>query len=201
MKRIETLANFLGCEIEDLTEGYREEVFETKDGEEYLVLTNDEADKEFYDYEESLIDDLGLDLFTDWARDYIIENCLDTEWFDDYMKEDYRLYCDDIETEEASSDEYENRLEEEIAEADCENIEDYIEYLCNGYENSIEWFEFNFGKDALTDVVNKYNLLDIEKVIDYIKDTDGRGVLAGYDGVENEEGEYFIYRTKIFLDK
>ncbi len=50
MKRIKALANFLRCNIEDLKEGYREEVFKTKDGREYLVLTDYEADKEFYDY-------------------------------------------------------------------------------------------------------------------------------------------------------
>lgn len=138
MTRIEALAKFLGCEVEDLKEGYREEVFETKDVEKYLVLTDYEADKEFYDYEESLIDELGLDSFTKWARDYIVENCLDTDWFDEYMEEDYRAYCEDIETEGASSDEYENRLEEEMAEADCETVEDYIEYLFNGYEDSVE---------------------------------------------------------------
>lgn len=194
MERIEALANFLGCKIEDLTEGYREEVFETKDGKEYLILTDEEADKEFYNYEENLIDELGLDSFTEWAREYIVENCLDTDWFNEYIEEDYRIYCDDIETEESSSDEYENRLEEEIAGAGCETKEDYISYLCEGYVDSVAWFEDNFGSEKLTHVINTYNLLDIDKVIEYIKEEDGRGILASYDGVENEEEEYFIYR-------
>lgn len=194
MERIEALANFLGCEVEDLTEGYREEVFETKDGEEYFVLTDDEADKEFYDYEENLIDELGLDSFTDWAREYIIENCLDTDWFDEQMKEDFAIYCDDIETEDSSPDEYKNRLEEEMAETECETKEDYIEYLCGNYSDGFEWFNSNFGSAELNHVINNYNLLDIDKVIEYIKEEDGRGILASYDGVENEEEEYFIYR-------
>lgn len=194
MKRIEALANFLGCEVEDLKEGYREEVFETKDGEEYLVLTDEEADEEFYDYEKNSIEEIGLDLFTDWARDYIIENFLDIDWFDEYMEDDYSCYCDDIETEESSSDEYENRLEEEMASAGCETKEDYISYLCEGYVDSISWFEDNFGSKELSHIINNYNLLDIDKVIEYIKEEDGRGILASYDGVENEEEEYFIYR-------
>ena len=202
MKRIEVLANFLGCKIEDLIEGYREEVFETKDGKEYLVLTDEEADKEFYNYEESSIEELGLDLFTDWAldlftdwaKDYIIENCLDTDWFDEYMKESYAIYCDDIELEKSSSDEYENRLEEEMADVDCETKEDYIEYLCGRYENGVEWFQDNFGSSELNHVINDYNLIDIDEVINYIRNTDGRNILASYDGVENEEEEYFIYR-------
>ena len=55
-------------------------------------------------------------------------------------------------------------------------------------------FEFDFGKDQLTDVVSRYNLLDMDAVIDYIKGQYGRGIMASYDGVENEEGEYYIYR-------
>ena len=43
-------------------------------------------------------------------------------------------------------------------------------------------------------MVSRYDLLDIDAIIDYIKEQDGRGILAGYDGVENEEEEYFIYR-------
>lgn len=194
MRRIEALAKFLECEIEDLTEGYREEVFETKNGKEYLVLTDEEADKEFYNYEESSIEELGLDLFTDWAKDYIIENCLDTGWFDECMEEDYRMYCDDIELEESICDEYENRLEEEMAEAGCDTKEDYVEFLCSGYENGVEWFQDNFGSSELNHVINDYNLINIDEVINYIRNTDGRNILASYDNVENEEGEYFIYR-------
>lgn len=111
------------------------------------------------------------------------------------MEEDYRFYCDDIESEESSSDEYENRLEEEMAEAECETKEDYIEYLCGNYSDSFEWFNSNFGSAELNHVINNYNLLDIDKVIEYIKEEDGRGILASYDGVENEEEEYFIYRV------
>ena len=37
--------------------------------------------------------------------------------------------------------------------------------------------------------------MNMKTVIDYIKEEDGRGILASYDGVENEEGEYYIYRT------
>lgn len=194
MTRIEVLANFLGCKIEDLKEGYREKVFETEDGEEYLVLTDDESDKEFYDYEESSIEELGLDLFTDWAREYVIENCLDTDWFNEQMEENFALYCDDIELEKSSSDEYENRLEEEMADVDCETKEDYIEFLCGEYEDGVQWFQDSFGSTELTHVINTYNLLDIDEVIEYIKEEDGRGVLASWDGIENEEGEYFIYR-------
>ena len=196
MKKIEALAKFLGIETSGIEEDMNNhKYFITEDGEEYMVLTDDEAEKTFYDYESDLIEEYGLDAFTDWARDYIIENCLDVDWFKDYFHEDYESYANDIETESASSDEYENRLEEEMAEAECTTIEEFVEYMVDRIRDDlVGQFEFDFGKDQLADVVSRYNLLDIDAVIDYIKEQDGREVLASYDGRENEVGEYFIYR-------
>ena len=190
-EKIKVLAEFLGIEESEILKGYRDNIFETSDGEEYLVVTDEEADDEFYDYEAELIDELGLDAFSDWAKDYIIENCVDTEWFENF----YELYANDIESESASSDEYENRLEEEMAEAECTTIEEFVEYMVDRIRDDlVGQFEFDFGKDQLADVVSRYNLLDMDAVIDYIKETDGRGIIASYDGIENEEGEYYIYR-------
>ena len=195
-ERIKVLAEFLGIEESEILKGYRDNIFETSDGEEYLVVTDEEADDEFYNYEAELIDELGLDAFSDWAKDYIIENCVDTEWFENFYYEDYESYANDIETESASSDEYENRLEEEMAEAECTMIEEFVEYMVDGIKDDlVGQFEFDFGKDQLADVVSRYNLLDMDAVINYIKEQDGRGIMAGYDGIENEEGEYYIYRT------
>ena len=195
MKKIEALAKFLGISEEEISEGYTDNVFETLDGEEYLVVTDEEADDEFYNYEAELIDELGLDAFTDWAKDYIVENCVDAEWFENFYYEDYESYANDIESESASSDEYENRLEEEMAEAECTTIEEFVEYMVDRISDDlVGQFEFDFGKDALRDVISRYNLLDMDAIVDYIKEQDGREVLASYDGIENEEGEYFIYR-------
>ena len=196
MEKIEALAKFLGIEIKEIEEDMNyHECFETEDGEEYKVLTDDEADKVFYDYESELIEEFGLDAFTDWARDYIIENCLDVDWFEDYFREYYEGYANDIETESASSDEYANRLEEEMAEAECTDIEEFIDYLVDSIRDDfVEEFKFNFGEEMLTEVIMNNNLLDMNAVIDYIKEEDGRGIIANYDGVENEEGEYYIYR-------
>ena len=196
MKKIEALAKFLGIETSGIEEDMNNhKYFITEDGEEYMVLTDDEAEKTFYDYESDLIEEYGLDAFTDWARDYIIENCLDVDWFENFYYEDYESYANDIETESASSDEYENRLEEEMAEAECTTIEEFVEYMVDRIRDDlVGQFEFDFGKDQLADAVSRYNLLDIDAVIDYIKEQDGREVLASYDGRENEVGEYFIYR-------
>ena len=53
-----------GSEIKVLNEN----TFEV-DGAEYLVLTEDEREEEFYNYQESLIEDMGLDAFSGWAQD------------------------------------------------------------------------------------------------------------------------------------
>ena len=194
-EKIKALAEFLGIEESEILKGYRDNIFETSDGEEYLVVTDEEADDEFYNYESELIDELGLDAFSDWAKDYIIENCVDTEWFENFYYEDYESYANDIETEPTSSDEYENRLEEEMAEAECTTIEEFVEYMVDRIRDDlVGQFEFDFGKDQLADVVSRYDLLDVDAIIDYIKEQDGRGIMASYDGVENEEEGYFIYR-------
>lgn len=197
MTKIEALAKFLGIETSEITEDMNNhKYFETEYGEDFMVLTDDEADEEFYNYESDLIEELGLDAFTKWARDYIIENFVDLDWFEDYFREDYESYVNDIESESTSSDEYENRLEEKMAETECVDVEEFIDYLVDSVSDDfVGEFEFQLGKDALTKVILDNGLLDIDKVIDYIKEEDGRGVLADYDGVENEEGEYYIYRT------
>ena len=194
-EKIKALAEFLGIEESEIEEDMNNHKYFRTEDEEYMVLTDEEADEVFYDYEAELIDELGLDAFSDWAKDYIIENCVDTEWFENFYYEDYELYANDIETESASSDEYENRLEEEMAEAECTTIEEFVEYMVDRIRDDlVGQFEFDFGKDTLRDVISRYNLLDMDAVIDYIKEQDGRGIMAGYEGIENEVGEYFIYR-------
>lgn len=69
------------------------------------------------------------------------------EWFEDAMIESNEFYIDDIREESSCSDEYESRLEEEMAEAECETEEDYLEYLNSGYDDPIEWYIDNFGAD------------------------------------------------------
>ena len=197
MKKIEALAKFLGIETSEIEEDINNhKYFKTEDGEEYMVLTDEESEEEFYNYESELIEECGLNAFSDWARDYIIENCLDVDWFEDYFREDYESYANDIETESASSDEYANRLEEEMAEAECADVEEFIDYLVDSISDDfVGNFKFDFGEEMLTEVIMNNNLLDMYAVVDYIKETDGRGIIASYDGIENEDGGYYIYRT------
>jgi len=193
-ERINALSEFLEVEIEEIEE-VDDNIFEVS-GEEYLVLTDEEANNYFRDYKKGLLDDMGIESFTDWAREYILNNFVDSEWFDDAMQDSYRFYCEDIENESAYDEElFNNRLEEEIEDCDCEDMEEYIQYLCNNWDNGIEWYIDSFCMECFSNCVTENNLIDYDAVIEWILETDGRGCLASYDGEENEQYDFYIYRT------
>lgn len=193
--KITTLAEFLNVEVTEITQDeYNENMFTCND-EEYIVLTDDEADTEFYNYQVELFEDMGIQLYSEWVQEYILDNFVDSEWFNDAMKESYTYYCDDIKNESASCDEYENRLQEEMAENNCNNVEEYIEYMCGYYENGIEWYISEFGKESFSKIAKDNDLFEIDNIIEWLQREDGRSCLAFYDGIENELNGYYIYRT------
>lgn len=126
------LARFLGCDYYELIEE-QDGSFSHFD-EEYLVLTDEEADQK--------------------AKDYI----LDSVW-----AFNYDFLC-------AHSD--------AIAEIPKKEYEEMASKLCE-----------SFNKAALAMLDDKYH---------FVRDSiasDGRGhFLSQYDGEENQEGEFFIYR-------
>lgn len=67
--KITTLAEFLNVSETEITQneyGYNENMFSYND-EEYLVLTDEEANTEFYNYQLSLFEDMGIQLYSEWA--------------------------------------------------------------------------------------------------------------------------------------
>ena len=158
------------------------------DGKEYMVLNEDEAKEEFKRYQEDLLDDMGLDSFSEWAKNHILENFLYMNELNNMMSEHNEGYIEDIKYEEG-------RLQEEMKERGCDTEEEFLESLNSDYKNGYEYFRENFGMDILMAMVRENNLLDYDEIIDWIADTDGRGCLAGYDGVENEWCDYYIYRV------
>ncbi len=190
-------------------------------GAEYAVYTDDEADEEFKTSEENLIDDLGLESFSDWFQTWILDNAIDSRWFESALEEEADYLAGEFLNE--SNWEFGNRLVEEcynnnlISDEDFETGEDgepdheqctvdewdlqdrYKTWYIDN-EDAVEWYKDNFGDESFRDVVKEHNLLDIDTIIEQIKLNDGRGgALASYDGVENEteyNGEwYYIYRT------
>ena len=92
-------------------------------------FTEDEREEEFYNYQKNLIDDMGLESFTEWAQDYIIDNFVNDEWFTDAMVEYYGDYILGLNEELADDEEFENRLEEEMAEVGCKDEEEFLNKL------------------------------------------------------------------------
>jgi len=76
--RIKALADFLDVSPEYITKSKDYDTFEY-DKESYLVLTDDEADEEFYWRAKDLIDDIGLDSFSEYAKSHIIQYCVDNK--------------------------------------------------------------------------------------------------------------------------
>ena len=188
--KINALLNYLGETMEtvEVEEGYRDEII-VIDGAEYLVLTDEEADQEYHEYQMNLIDDMGLDSFSDWAKDEILNHHTTSDYqnlFNEIQRESMACYIDDLR--------HMDELEEEMKNAGCDNEDEFLEYLCD-QEDGVEYFKFNFGNDEYNRIIIENNLIDWDSVIQWTKDIDGRGVMASYDGVEMElENDLYGYR-------
>lgn len=69
------------------------------------------------------------------------------------------------------------------------------------WDNSLEWYLDEFGKGTIGYLLNNgLAEIDMDGLVDYIIDTDGRGCeLAGWDGVENEQDDFYIYKQDNFI--
>lgn len=187
LDRIVELANVLGLEdeIESVNAISENEV--EINNECYLVLQEDEREEIFKEYQENLIDEMGIECFSDFARDYIINNCLNTDFFDSMKNESNEFYVNDLEEEE---------LKELYEIYDVEDNDDLVDALNENEKDSVQWYIDNFGIEGITRLIKENNILDIDAIIDYIIEVDGYAPsLASYDGQELETDNYYIYRT------
>ena len=220
---INALAEFLGINPEDIRESndYGDHVYYTDEGD-YFVSDYDTAYKAAVEQVLSLVDDMGIQSFTEWAQEQIIDNFVDSEWFDEAKEESDRFYAQDIADE--SDDEFGNRLIRECYEENLitdedfgtdENGEpDYSNCLISedelvekratamdeGWSDSIDWYRSDFGDEDFSKVVRDKNLIDWDAAAEWCVNTDGvANSLASYDGKENTQeydGEtYYIYRV------
>ena len=196
MERIEALAKLLKVEVEDLTTSkYDERVFDNEEAGEYIVLTEEEAYNEAKESVRNLIEDLGLESFSKSYQEWILDSCVDKEWFDEYLEEYYSNYIDDIRDVKAIYEEYETILDEEMDEAGVETEEEFLDYLIEDAGNSIDWYIDCFGYEEFKSVCEECDLIDWDSVIEEVISEDGVAhSIATYDGKEYEVGEYFIYR-------
>lgn len=208
----QALANYLGCDVEEIEDGYDDNHFE-HDGEEYSVYTDSEADQATYDYMENIIDELGLEAFTPAMQDWIVSNAIDNiEWFDDALEEDADNYVGDLSDDEVVEeaigydiiDEDDAYIEDEDGNQEINpelDIEDLGEQLTTAIVDSepdaYTWYVENFGDSAVRDLIQDGTLtLDYQAIADECVKWDGRGhFLATYDEDELElENDLYAYR-------
>ena len=141
------------------------------------------------------IEECGIESFSKSYQEWILDSCVDKEWFDEYLEEYYLDYINDIRDVKAVCNEYETRLAEEMDEAGVETEEEFLSYLIEDAGNSIDWYIDCFGYEEFKSVCEDYNLIDWDSVIEEVISEDGiANSIATYDGKEYEVGEYFIYR-------
>lgn len=209
----QALADYLDVDIEEIEDGYDENHFEIN-GDEYMVLTEDESYDEYKNWEMSLIDDLGLEGFSENFQEHILENCINDSWFEEVAKEESQYYIEEMSDEELldyahdhdiaedveNTDDLSEREIERIRE-DCEEV--YEEEILN--QGISEYFENIYGRGwakEMKDTLEKE--IDWDKVIEDLYDWDSRdtlwGSMASYDGnvieLDKVNGEWlFAYRT------
>lgn len=181
--------------------------------EEYLVLTEEESYKALQGTIENDIEDIGIfNLFNEGYIDDFIEQCANTEPFEEFWKDDYYAYAENIENE--AGDKYATRLidecvsnkvinEDEVDENGeytgnddlCELLSDYlVERLDGDYITEFKW---EFGDDQLQKFIDNNVDIDYKKAADWVLKFDDYGsYFASYDGetIYLDDGLY-AYRT------
>lgn len=185
-----------------------ENTFSLKDGRTYMVVDEDEAREAVVNEIDVLLDDLGIEGFTPAFQEWIKENALDTNWFEDTIRESNQSYVEDIEDEDG---EYGSRLLEELVETGLYTVEEvesedfdveeakerYVDYLSD-VDDPIEYFIDNYGKETFKYALKHGDIdLDIQAIADEAIVWDGVAhFLARYDGREIElDNGLFAYRV------
>ena len=183
---IESLAHELDVDVTEVAQSEWNPNLFVVGEQEYLVYeTEKEAEEAAVEQMKDLLESEGIS-FLNWG--YMctdISNFVDVDWFDTAKRENYEAYVEDI-AEEWEGDR--TRLEVEMEEAGCETEEEYVDYLCDGWPDSVEWFRSSFGESELDQIaINHPEVVDLDKLAQYVVDTDGvANTLAGYDGKEIE---------------
>lgn len=174
--------------------------------QEYYVYDDYyDAESEAIDMAENNIDEMGLNTFSDYARDYVIENFVDYPWEDD-MHESNRSYIDELDEKELIERGIDEGIidEDELDEdgewdGDFDDLRDQLVNNMDGeYDSMEEYMESIYGSRWYEEI-DAERYLDTHAAAEWCVETDGVAhYLAGYDGEENEEDvdgtTYYIYR-------
>ena len=205
-KKKELLAKYLGVDIDSIYQ-LDDDEFETDEGN-YLVVDEDGAREYAKQNIENFIDEMGIEGFTQDFQDWIKENALDEDFFEDLFIETYTHNVDDIEGE--YDDQYENRLiaeliEKGIIEDGEQNEEDfdiddakaqYVTKLVDGIDDYVQEYIFQFG-DTEDLIRQNPSIINIDAIVEEAIDWDGVAhFIAYYDGKEIDLGDgLYAYRV------
>lgn len=157
--------------------------------EDYLVLSDEEADKVAYDMVSNLIDDMGLKhLNLDLTR-YFNE-----DFFSEYYTEYFEQYIEDLR--------YSGDLQKEMEYQNAETEEELLSLLLftAGKYGFVQSFLDEYDDSYIDYLIkNEPSCINMEELIDDIIKIDGRGnIISSYDGYEHEvkigDNYWYVYR-------
>ncbi len=186
------LAQLTGDTYEDI-----EELNSTQfqiDGNEYIVLTDKEADDEAYERAKSFFDDMGIEGLSDHTKEYAYDNFVNTQWFDDAMNEHNENYAYDIKEEKADSSQYISRLHEEMVQHDVLPEPEWPE------ESDFEDDDGNVDEDAYEEARNKYED-ELSDIVESSIDDFVTSLNDGYDsGLDYFKQNFGAEEVKSIID-
>lgn len=181
----------------------------------YLVLEDKEAQEQAIDSTESTFRNMGASAFNINYEDFIDEDKISEMMRGDEYNRLFHVLSEEEVFEEAVSH---GLLSEEDFEdlgdghpnfsrpkkgVDLDRvIEDIVSHEASMYSTGVEWYKEAYGDDLGTLIDNYLDILDGERLIDYILDADGRGpALSDYDGEElyigstSDNKSFYAYRV------
>ena len=188
---IENICEALSITVDDI-ESFDKGLLVLTDGREYSVF-------EGYDAAHNVAVTLAKDVLMDYfdynhlKRFVDIKSCIDQDWFDEALREISESYVNDIAEDYVDDDM--TRLQQEMETCNCEDEDEYIEYLIEQAGDPIEWYIGSFGENDFMTTVTENNLIDFNKLAELCVDCDGAGIfIASYDGEEIEYNGTYLYR-------
>lgn len=211
--RKKALAEYLEVDEDEIELIDDNHEFQLSNGDCYIVLTNEEANDAFEDRIRQYWEDYGLDGVSDWMRDWILENAVDSDELEDFVREDIARWVIDMSDEEVvdecidaglvqSNEVYDENSDEDAPELrDDVDFDDLRDKLVEEKMSDVEDYA-EYLRDSGFDDAFFMNYIDDEKVIESLIDDaevngEGRGgEIAYYDGQEHEVGNFYAYQVE-----
>ena len=175
---------------------YGMETWEDNDGREYAVGNEDEFKEAQKENWEQFLDEMGLEGVSDWAREYIVNNFVDEDHFEDLLRYEVENYVEDIKNEDSDDEErWESRFDQELEEYEASDEEDLIDKVADSWSggDAIEYYKMNYGEQAFYHSLSDGNNINVDDVVDWLVEEDGDSYIAGYEVEATEIDDQWYY--------